>query len=645
MTTIPASQLVRVIPNVLSAGGSGLVMNGIMLTHNARVPTGQVLSFPNDGFSVAAFFGSSSDEATQAAIYFNGFNTSTQKPATIFFAQYNQAAVAANLRGGPVDQLSLQQLQGISGTLSIIVDGATRTAGSLNLAAASSFSAAAALIATALNTTPVSEATGTASIAAGTASVTGSIAGNVFYVTSVSSGVLVPGAILSGTGVTASTQIDSQLSGTTGGIGTYAVSIAQVTPSTAITAAYGTLTVTVAATGTFSVGQTLSGGSMTAGTNITALGTGQGLTGTYIVTPSQTFASGAVTASSTSLAVTYDSVSGAFVITSGVAGAPSTIAYATGTTADSLFLTQAKGAVLSQGAEAQTANGFMNALIQYTQNWATFWTLFDPDGGSGNVQKQAFAAWVNSTNKRYCYVAWDSDVTPTLSTNASASLGNILDATGSDGTACVWGPVDKASFICGSAASIDFGATNGRITFAFRGQDGLVADVTTATIASNLIANGYNFYGAYATANQQFLELQPGQVSGEFEWLDSYINQIWLNNALQLALMVLLQEVNSVPYNQPGYDLIAAACADPINAGVNFGAIRAGVTLSQAQIAEINSAAGAKVNNVVESQGWYLQVKDASPQVRQARTSPPINFFYTDGESVQQITLNSTLVQ
>ncbi|WP_367575649.1 DUF3383 family protein, partial [Serratia liquefaciens] len=66
------------------------------------------------------------------------------------------------------------------------------------------------------------------------------------------------------------------------------------------------------------------------------------------------------------------------------------------------------------------------------------------------------------------------------------------------------------AFVCGAAASIDFEATNGRITFAFRGQGGLVAGVTTATVASNLIANGYNFYGAYATANQQFREFQNG---------------------------------------------------------------------------------------------------------------------------------------
>jgi hypothetical protein len=56
-----------------------------------------------------------------------------------------------------------------------------------------------------------------------------------------------------------------------------------------------TLTVTAVTSGTLSVGQSISGSGMTAGTRITALGTGTGGTGTYTVNNSQTFASGAIT--------------------------------------------------------------------------------------------------------------------------------------------------------------------------------------------------------------------------------------------------------------------------------------------------------------------------------------------------------------
>lgn len=69
------------------------------------------------------------------------------------------------------------------------------------------------------------------------ASVTASITGNVMNVTVVGSGTLYVGNTISGTGVTAGTVIIGQLTGTTGGIGTYQVSVTYATAvaSTTIT--------------------------------------------------------------------------------------------------------------------------------------------------------------------------------------------------------------------------------------------------------------------------------------------------------------------------------------------------------------------------------------------------------------------------
>lgn len=149
-------------------------------------------------------------------------------------------------------------------------------------------------------------APGTATItgsigAVATTSVTGSISGNVLTVTAVGSGTLYPGSVLSGTGgggVTTGTTIVSQLSGTTGGVGTYSLNLVQEdVTSTTITGAAGLFTVASVGSGTLAVGDVLAGtggGGVTAGTTITALGTGTGGIGTYIVTPSQTVAVGTV---------------------------------------------------------------------------------------------------------------------------------------------------------------------------------------------------------------------------------------------------------------------------------------------------------------------------------------------------------------
>lgn len=153
--------------------------------------------------------------------------------------------------------------------------------------------------------TPPQAAEVTGSIAAVSAtSVTASIAApapnttqpSVMTVTVVGSGAIRVGGVLSGSGVVTGTTVVEQLTGTTGGVGTYTVDIPQTVALTTITMAAGTLTVTAVASGTLGVGQVLAGSGVTSGTKITALLTGTGGTGTYIVTPTQSASSTTITA-------------------------------------------------------------------------------------------------------------------------------------------------------------------------------------------------------------------------------------------------------------------------------------------------------------------------------------------------------------
>jgi len=105
--------------------------------------------------------------------------------------------------------------------------------------------------------------------------------------------------------------------------------------------------------------------------------------------------------------------------------------------------------------------------------------------------------------------------------------------------------------------------------------------------------------------------------------------------------MVLLTNRKSIPYNQAGYSQVRAACLDQIFAAVNFGAVRAGVTLSESQKASVNNDAGLQIDKTLYQRGWYMQVSDATPAVRAARGSPPATFWYLDGQSIQKINLAS----
>jgi hypothetical protein len=347
-------------------------------------------------------------------------------------------------------------------------------------------------------------------------------------------------------------------------------------------------------------------------------------------------------------ACTYDSQAGGFVITSGTTGATSTITVGSGTSAATLGLTAATGAVCSQGSAVQTPTAAMNGVIGYTQNWAAFTTTLEPV----NADKALFSAWTSAQGGVYAYACYDSDTTAASQSANTNCYGYTLTQSGNAGTCLIGGQAgytanltNVAAFVLGAIASLDFTQPNGRVTFAFKSSSVVSATAIDATSAANLQGNGYNFYGSYATANQGFNFFYPGSVSGNYGWLDAYIDALWLNAQIQLAIISGFTNTPSVPYNAAGYATIKAWAADPIKAAVDFGAIRSGVQLSAAQIAQVNQAAGVPIDQTLFSKGWYLKVTPATAQQRGVRQSPACTLWYTDGGSVQQLNIASVDIQ
>lgn len=503
--TIPAKRIVSINPSVLSAGGNSLAMNGLYLTQNDQMPTGTVLSFAS-ATAVAAFFGPNSAEAAQAAIYFAGFNNSTLKPGAILFAPFNESARAAFLQGGSLAATTLTQLQVLSGTLTISVDGVAETSATISLSGATSFSNAASLI----------------------------------------------------------------LAGFT----------------------------------------------------------------------------------SPAFGVTWNALASALVFTSTLTGATATITFCTGTLAGGLKLTGGSGGFLSQGAAVDTPASAMNNAIAKSQNWVTFQTMWEPTV----TDKLNFLIWSNGQNDDYAYLGWDSDANASVQGNETCFAYLATQGGYGGGTAISGDPAlalatgttlailaqNCASFLAGAIASINFAGVNGRNAIAFMSSGSISPTCADDQISQNLKANGYNYYGAFGSANQNFIFFYNGQMFGPWTWLNSYIQQIYLNSQFELALMNLITQIGSLPYNPPGYGLLRAALLDPINAALAFGTIRTGVTLSAAQIAEVNQAAGLNVASQLQTQGYYLQILDPGAEARANRQSPIVNFWYTDGDDVLQISMAST---
>lgn len=494
MATIPISQIVKVNPGVLSAAGSAVDLNGLILTKSTYVPIGTVAQFASKE-DVALYFGNQSSEYSMASIYFSGYTNCTRTPGKLYFAQFPEAAVAGYMRSASLSSMTLAELQALSGTLTVTVDGGSpKTSTTINLSAVTSFSNAATVIAA----------------------------------------------------------------------------------------------------------------------GFTALGA----------------------------TVTYDSTIKAFVFTSRTTGDNSSVSFASGTLSAGLKLTSATGAVVSAGIDSTSEGVFMDSVVALTQNWACFATVWEPDTAS----KSEFTDWSSINAPRYLYVGWDSDVNAKTAGNTT-TWGYYVQANSKEGSCCLYGDKTHAAAVLGFAASLDFTRLNGRATLAFKRNANLSASVTNSTDASALQTNGYNYYGAYANATENWNFFYPGSVSGDWDWLDSYLNQIWLNANLQLAMVNLLLGVGSIPYNTAGYSLVESACLDPINAAVNFGAIRVGVALSDSQKAQIQYALGFDASPAINAKGFYLQIADATAATRAARQSPSMTLYYADGGSIQALTLASIEIQ
>lgn len=366
-------------------------------------------------------------------------------------------------------------------------------------------------------------------------------------------------------------------------------------------------------------------------------------TGTVDLSAATSFSNAAtLIATALTAAVTFDTQLQSFIIASGTTGATSSISFATGAAAEALALTELTGAQLDNVTTIDTATTAMKRLTNYTLNLSTI-VAETSTALTDDIQKE-IATWVSLQNHRYWLVKYGEEPTALIANNTTNFAGWIAENNVADVT-CVYGTFEHAALCAGYAASLNFSELNGRTTMDFRSTSTLAPSVTDVDDANALESNGYAYYGAFATANDRFIFLRNSIVSGEFKWVDAYLNQIYFNSQLQLAQITGLIANKSIPYNEVGKSKVRASAQDPINEMLNFGGIQTGVILSEQQKSIINNEAGVDAATIIFNQGYYLMIRDATAQVRAVRGSFPIKLWYTDGGSVHSINIASINVQ
>ena len=335
----------------------------------------------------------------------------------------------------------------------------------------------------------------------------------------------------------------------------------------------------------------------------------------------------------------WDSNFQAFVIETTADGADATIEFAkapaSGT--DLSGLLGLTGGTISQGADVAGLTETMEGCVNSNSN---FWS-FMPVWTETSTESLELAQWCNSKGVRFMYAMVDTSTDGLTPNNAACLAQQVSDYYG---VCSLYNTKALGAMAMGVGAAINPAQLNGRKTWAYKQQSGLEFTVNNETDAPVLLANGYNFYGNYATASNQFKLFQNGQISGNAKWLDTYYGQVFIRDGLQNAWINAMANANTIPYNESGYGVLRAAAMDTINTAVNAGFIRQGVVLSEAQKAQVQSEAGLDISGTLQTQGWYLQILNPTVAVRQERGTPVVNFWYMDGGSVQRIQGTSTVL-
>lgn len=341
------------------------------------------------------------------------------------------------------------------------------------------------------------------------------------------------------------------------------------------------------------------------------------------------------------VAVEWLPIANRFIIRSATTGAASEVSYASpGALATGLLLTQATAATVSPGSDAVTMTDMMNNIINTNQNWVPFETLADLN----EQQNSELSAWANSQKSRFVFVYHETSSEATIPNNANCFYQKVVVANGYEGTFPVYGSYLYGVMPLAYSASIDFARTNGRVSFKFRGFSGLAPNVSDLATAQALKSNGYNFYGSYSLNKTMAQYASDGAISGKFVWLDSFIDQVWINANLVGAYANLFTNNQSYPFNQNGYGAIQAATIDVANQALTFGAIQRGVVLDQAQIRIVNNTVGKDISATLYSEGWYLFIPTQTGAARLERTLKGAIFYWVDGQLIQSIDMSSTAI-
>ena len=343
--------------------------------------------------------------------------------------------------------------------------------------------------------------------------------------------------------------------------------------------------------------------------------------------------------------VAWNSTEKCFVITSAghgsIAADASSVDFMTGAMADVMKASQATGAMQSDGVLAMSISERLTEITQAVRSFSVLMTAFEPDLAG----KQDFATWVNSQGYRYLAVIWDTSTAPQTANN-SASFAGWCKANGIAGVLPVNGDLEHAMIPASGAASLNFARAGGASDVYLQSQSSLTPYITDDGIYANLLTNGCSAYVQWDAPNSQgsVNSFSRADISGPYKSFKDYTCQIWLRESLKAAGVQAISAAGGViPQSVAGQSYLRGCFGSVLAQAKAFGAIVAGVQLSDAETTKIERVLGKGSAAVIVSTGWFLKFDDPTDASKAAQTMSGVLYYQTGGE-VKSLTLSAIAI-
>lgn len=337
----------------------------------------------------------------------------------------------------------------------------------------------------------------------------------------------------------------------------------------------------------------------------------------------------------TGATVVYNATRGSFDFTSGSTGAATLTIGAPGSGTNLLPLLgwSTLGAILSDGADAQSVTDVLDASAGGNNNFGSF--LFIPALDIAEVEEAA--TWNATQNVLYMYTV------ATIKANASAYYDALKGYAGTGVTISETADEYPEMVPMIVLAATDYTRRNSTQNYMFQVFPTLTPSVTDTTESNTLDLVRANYYGRTQTAGQQIDFYQRGDLMGGTTApiaMNVYANEMWLKDEASATILELLLALARVSANAKGRIQILAQIQPVIDLGILNGTISIGKPFTQTQKAYISEITGdPDAWRQVQNSGFWVDCVIQSYNTQDGRTEfkAVYTLIYSKDDAIRKV--------